>query len=311
MKDLIQNVTGVPGGGAPVQGDVESGNPLVRGGQAGSASRPPEMDAFFKAVSEIKEMLAHIWDQQENLKGIHERSKASTRTEDTERFATDMRDIVDDVGSTATLAKRRLEALDRLNRDAARIPGNEVGSSNERIRSAVSTGLQKKLHDLMAGMSALRQRIQKDNRVAVGRRLYTVTGKKATEEEVEEFVESGTASSIYKQAAMEGRGHILDTLTEIQERHAAVEQLEKSLYELRQVFLDMAVLVESQGAMLDSIEAQVAKSVEYVAKGTEQLVQARELQRSSRKWLCASLICLIIAVVIVVISICGSGLCKF
>lgn len=56
---------------------------------------------------------------------------------------------------------------------------------------------------------------------------------------------------------------------------------------------------------------QVAKSVEYVAKGTEQLVQARELQRSSRKWLCASLICLIIAVVIVVISICGSGLCKF
>jgi hypothetical protein len=54
---------------------------------------------------------------------------------------------------------------------------------------------------------------------------------------------------------------ILDTLAEIQERHAAVEQLEKSLWELRQVFLDMAVLVESQGAMLDSIEAQVSACV--------------------------------------------------
>jgi hypothetical protein len=39
---------------------------------------------------------------------------------------------------------------------------------------------------------------------------------------------------------------VLDTLAEIQERHRAVKDLEQSLLELHQIFLDMAVLVEAQ-----------------------------------------------------------------
>ena len=50
---------------------------------------------------------------------------------------------------------------------------------------------------------------------------------------------------------------VLDTLAEINERHEAVKELEKSLMELHQIFLDMAVLVEAQGEMLDNIEQQV------------------------------------------------------
>ena len=50
---------------------------------------------------------------------------------------------------------------------------------------------------------------------------------------------------------------VLDTLAEIQERHEAVKELEKGLMELHQIFLDMAVLVEAQGEMLDNIEQQV------------------------------------------------------
>lgn len=49
----------------------------------------------------------------------------------------------------------------------------------------------------------------------------------------------------------------MDTLAEIQERHEAVKELERSLLDLHQIFLDMAVLVEAQGEMLDNIEAQV------------------------------------------------------
>jgi syntaxin 1B/2/3 len=44
----------------------------------------------------------------------------------------------------------------------------------------------------------------------------------------------------------QGRGQALDTLAEIQERHRAVKDLEQSLLELHQIFLDMAVLVEAQ-----------------------------------------------------------------
>lgn len=49
----------------------------------------------------------------------------------------------------------------------------------------------------------------------------------------------------------------LDAMAEIQERHEAVKDLEESLADLHQIFLDMSVLVDAQGEMLDNIEQQV------------------------------------------------------
>jgi hypothetical protein len=71
-------------------------------------------------------------------------------------------------------------------------------------------------------------------------------------------VHAGQAETIFQRAILEqGRGRVLDTLAEIQERNRAVKDLEASLLELHQIFLDMAVLVEAQGEMLDNIEKQV------------------------------------------------------
>ena len=56
-----------------------------------------------------------------------------------------------------------------------------------------------------------------------------------------------------------------DTLAEIEERGEAVRELEKSLLDLHQIFLDMAVLVEAQGEMLDNIEAQVRPAADTQA----------------------------------------------
>ncbi len=69
---------------------------------------------------------------------------------------------------------------------------------------------------------------------------------------------------IYLPAYAQGRGRVLDVLAEIQERNRAVKDLEQSMLELHQIFLDMAVLVEAQGEMLDNIQKQVERSVNYV-----------------------------------------------
>jgi t-SNARE complex subunit (syntaxin) len=57
------------------------------------------------------------------------------------------------------------------------------------------------------------------------------------------------------------RAQVLDTVAEIQERHIAVKDLERQLLGLHQIFLDMAVLVEAQGEMLDNIETQARGKV--------------------------------------------------
>lgn len=102
---------------------------------------------------------------------------------------------------------------------------------------------------------------------------------------------------------MQGRGQILDTIAEIQERHDAVKDIERNLNELHQVFLDMAVLVNQQGEQLDNIQANVERANSWVDRGARQLNTARKHQKNTRKWTCFAIILLLIIILVVVLSV--------
>lgn len=90
------------------------------------------------------------------------------------------------------------------------------------------------------------------------------------------------------------------TLADIEARHADIKKLEQSIFELHEMFVDMANLVESQGEMIDRIEFHVGKAVEYVKAGTEDTRKALKLQREARKKKIMILICILITLVILV-----------
>lgn len=113
---------------------------------------------------------------------------------------------------------------------------------------------------------------------------------------------SGESETFLQKAIQEqGRGRILDTINEIQERHDAVKEIEKSLKELHQVFLDMTVLVQHQGEQLDDIESHVARAHSFVRTGAEQLQTARKHQKNTRKWTCYCIILLLVIILFVVL----------
>ena len=113
---------------------------------------------------------------------------------------------------------------------------------------------------------------------------------------MDELIESGQSEQMFQNAILEaGRGHIEDTLLEIAERREAVKEIEKKLLELYQIFIDLSALVEAQGEVLDNIEVQVSKSVDYVESGTAALTKAKEYQKKSRKLMrCSAIILLVI-----------------
>jgi len=211
---------------------------------------------------------------------------------------------VDEVGKIARNIKQKLESLDADNVANRKKPGCEKGTSVDRSRMTMTTTLKKKLKDRMSDFQTLRQMIQEEYREVVERRVFTVTGTKADEETIDRLIETGDSEQIFQKAIQEqGRGRIMDTLAEIQERHDAVRDIEKKLLDLHQIFLDMAVLVESQGDMLDNIETQVSNAVDHVQSGTVALQKAKTLQRNSRKWMCIAIIILLIIVAVIVVGV--------
>eukprot|EP00475_Leptophrys_vorax_P006475 TRINITY_DN14005_c0_g1_i4.p2 TRINITY_DN14005_c0_g1~~TRINITY_DN14005_c0_g1_i4.p2 ORF type:complete len:254 (+),score=55.50 TRINITY_DN14005_c0_g1_i4:90-764(+) len=211
---------------------------------------------------------------------------------------------IEEVLKFAQKIKKKIEALDKENIESQDVEGCGRGSAVDRQRTTITRTLKNKLKGLMTEFQELRSKFQNEYRETVERRYYTVTGKNADAETIDNLIDQGESEKIFQKAIQEqGRGQVMDTLAEIQERHSAVQDIEKQLLELHQIFMDMAVLVEAQGELLDNIELQVGQAVDHVQSGTKELKKARDTQVNTRKWICCGVTLAIIIVLVIVIVV--------
>ncbi|CAH8386188.1 unnamed protein product [Eruca vesicaria subsp. sativa] len=285
--------------------DIESGHGSCNSGDLGLAG-------FFNKVQEIEKQYEKLDKHLKKLQIAHEETKAVTKAPAMKLIKQRMERDVDEVGRISRFIRGKIEELDREVR--LRVRGAFIIASLFMICSSLfftligfyrilRTGVnrvvgkelvavKKKFKDKICEFQTLRQNIHQEYREVVERRT------------VDRLIETGDSEQIFQKAIMEqGRGQIMDTLAEIQERHDAVRDLEKKLLDLQQVFLDMAVLVDAQGEMLDNIENMVSSAIDHVQSGNNQLTMALKKQKSSRKWMCIAILILLIIIIITVVSV--------
>lgn len=268
--------------------------------ERGPSMEAGDLDKFFDDVENVKKDMEDVENLYKKLQESNEESKTVHNAKTMKALRSKMDANVSQVLKRVKIIKGKLEALEKSNAANRRVPGCGPGSSTDRTRTSVVSGLGKKLKDLMDDFQLLRTNMNTEYKETVARRYYTVTGEKANDELIENLISSGESESFLQKAIQEqGRGQVLDTISEIQERHDAVKDIEKNLMELHQIFLDMAALVESQGQQLNDIESHVAHASSFVRRGTEQLHEAKEYQKSSRK--CACLAVALVACLILII----------
>ncbi|KAL6842046.1 hypothetical protein ACP4OV_028025 [Aristida adscensionis] len=284
---------------APGNADIELG---LQGDLTSSAQ--PGFDGFFQQVKEIENLLNTLTKLLKDLQNSNEESKAVTKASAMKAVKEHMEKDFKEVTNVARLAKSKLQQLNKENAANREKPGFGKGSAVDRSRSTTTVALTKRLREHISEFQTLREEIQKEYREVLERRVFTVTGERADEETIDRLIETGNGEQIFQRAIQEqGRGRVLDTLQEIQERHDTVKEIEKQLRDLQQIFLDLAVLVEDQGGKLDNIEDQVVGASEHVRTGTNLLQKAKKLQQNTRKCTCIAIILLLIIALIIVLAI--------
>lgn len=269
-----------------------------------SSTTGTNLESFFKDVELIKEELKAIEALHAHLQTSNEQSKTLHKANEIKTLRTKMDNDVALSLKKAKFIKNKLELLDKSNVSNRTEPGCGPGSSTDRTRTSVVNGLRKQLQAAMKSFNELRQKMASEHRETVQRRYYTVTGENPDEATVDNLISSGQSETFLQKAIQEqGRGQVMETILEIQERHDAVTVIERNLKELHQVFMDMAVLVEHQGEQLDNIESHVNRANSYVVRGTAQLNEARKKQKNTRKWTCFAILLLLIIIAIIVLSI--------
>ncbi|XP_015499884.1 syntaxin-2 [Parus major] len=256
------------------------------------------MDDFFQQVEEIRNNIAKIAQNVEEVKKQHSIILSAPNPEG--RTKEELEELNEEIKKIANKIRARLKAIEQsfdqgenANRTSVdvRIRKTQVGFlSSEKIRGFWRSGE-------WVGLFWTHFR-------ACVLLCWAGTGKTTTDEELEEMLESGNPS-IFTSDIISDSQITRQALNEIESRHKDIMKLESSIRELHEMFMDMAMFVETQGEMINNIEKNVMNATEYVEHAKEETKKAVKYQSKARRkmWIIIIVSVVLIAIVALIIGL--------
>ncbi|CAL0331877.1 unnamed protein product [Lupinus luteus] len=279
------------------QKDIEKDYLDIEAGQL-NPTQDPNLSQFFTEVDGIKVEMEEITNLLFDLRQLNEETKSTHSAKVLRGLRDRMESDMVAVLRKAKIIKARLETLDKSNIANQSISESyKEGTPIYRTRMSVTNGLRVKLRDMMNDFHSLRDKILSEHKEDLKRRYYTATGELPSEEAMEKMI-----SWSLKVEFLAGKTEA-DMGTQV--RHEAVMDIQRSLNKLHQVFLDMAILVETQGEKVDNIEDNVVKAGNFIHGGTNSLYFATQMKNRSKRWVlwvCAVVLIILIVCIIAMLS---------
>jgi len=256
------------------------------------------MKEFFEDVNSIKQGMAVIRKNIRSIEETYEQALLAVGIEQGSKSSEELERLIDETNLTATDVRNKLKEMDADNKQIE----DAKGTAEYRIRTNMHGTLTRKFLDLMAEYQEVQTKFKNKFRERVERQ-YKIVKPDATQQEIEEALEGGNTQIFAKEILNQRHAQAKDALNYIENRHRDILRLEQSIKELHQLFVDMAILVEAQGEMIDQIEYNVSQSVAYTQDAVKNLRSANKLQKKSRKKMCC-----IVCVLIIVLFLIGGGI---
>ncbi|XP_061829047.1 syntaxin-1A-like isoform X4 [Nerophis lumbriciformis] len=196
------------------------------------------MDEFFEQVEEIRGFIESLAEKVEEVKRKHSAILASPNPD--EKTKADLEDLMADIKKLANKVRSKLKSiLHSIEQEE----GQNRSTADLRIRKTQHSTLSRKFVEVMSEYNTTQSDYRERCKGRIQRQLE-ITGRNTTNEELESMLESDNP-------AIFTSGIIMDNITEqamneIETRHNEIIKLENSIRELHDMFMDMAMLVESQ-----------------------------------------------------------------
>jgi len=253
------------------------------------------MDQFFQHVATIRGNIDKIAQDVEQVKKMHSHMLSAAVQE--QEVKDELERVMNDVKRTANSVRTNLKEMEqRINQQDSNSSYNQYAES--RIRRCQHSTLARKFVEVMSDYNTTQSDYREKCKARIQRQLE-ITGKTKTSDEVEEMLEGGDPAIFTSDIVIETQ-QARQALGDIEARHRDIINLEKSIQELHEMFLDMAMLVESQGEMIDRIEYNVEQAVDFVQSAKSDTKKAVKYQSKARRKKILIFICLIVCLAIII-----------
>ncbi|KAM6166121.1 syntaxin-2 isoform 1-T1 [Erethizon dorsatum] len=239
------------------------------------------MDDFFHQVEEIRNDTAKIAQHVEGVKKNHGVILSAPNPEG--KIKEELEDLNKEIKKTANKIRAKLKSIEQsFDQDES---GNRT-SVDLRIRRTQHSVLSRKFVEVMTEYNEAQILFRERSKGRIQRQLE-ITGRTTTDAELEEMLESGKPS-IFTSDIISDSHITRQALNEIASRHKDIMKLESSIRELHEMFMDMAMFVETQGEMINNIEKNVMSATDYVEHAKEETKKAIRYQSKARRRRCHS-----------------------
>lgn len=256
------------------------------------------MEDFFNEVEEIRIMIDKIQANVEEVKKKHSAILSAPQSD--EKTKQELEDLMADIKKTANRVRGKLKGIEQ---NIEQEEQTNKSNADLRIRKTQHSALSRKFVEVMTEYNRTQTDYRERCKGRIQRQLE-ITGRATTNEELEEMLEQGN-SAVFTQGIIMETQQAKQTLADIEARHADIIKLENSIRELHDMFMDMAMLVESQGEMIDRIEYHVEHAMDYVQTATQDTKKALKYQSKARRKKIIILICVSILLIVVASTITG------
>ncbi|XP_078410696.1 syntaxin-2-like isoform X2 [Cetorhinus maximus] len=233
------------------------------------------MDEFFHQVEEIRGYIDRISEDVEEVKKKHSIILSAPNPEG--KTKEELEGLTLAIKRNANWVRNKLKIIEQsINEE-----DENQGSVDLRIRKTQHSTLSRKFANVMTEYNEIQILFRERSKGRIQRQLE-ITGKTTTDDELEEMLESGNPS-IFTSDIISDTQITRQALNEIESRHKDIIKLEASIRELHNMFVDMAMLVEQQGEMINNIETNVVKATEYIERAKEETKKAVRYQSKARR----------------------------
>ncbi|XP_058246723.1 syntaxin-2 isoform X1 [Hemibagrus wyckioides] len=256
------------------------------------------MEGFFRKVEEVRSIIDKISSQVNEVKKKHSTILSAPNPD--EKTKEELEQLMVEIKKNANVVRTKLKTMQQ-----SLPPEDQANRSSvdERIQRTQYAVLSRKFVEVMTEYNDTQVSFRERSKGRIQRQLE-ITGRRTTNEELEDMLESGNPSIFTSDIILDSQ-ITRQALNEIESRHKDIIRLESSIKELHDMFMDMAMLVETQGEMIDNIENNVRNAVEYVGKANEEVKKAVRYQKSARRKyiILAAILLVIIGVLALIIGL--------
>jgi len=290
------------------ESDVETANSNDEDEENGHAGEDNALlEDFFQRIEELKTWITAIRNNMGLLRQKYTELLTITNTKKANKLRQELGEIRSSIQSTASQLHQALNSLKKENDEFNAVHDNDPSLC--KIRTNMHGSLVRKFFNLMQEYQSLLSTYDSKMREAAVHEVKVVSPD-ADEEEINLMLDRDEgATNIFARKIMKDdtkkKEEAKQKLDYLKEKQSDIEQIEKSMNELHQLFLDMQILVEAQGELVDQIEYSVSKSKEYHERAERVLQDAENIVVSTRKKKLCFIITavLIIGIIVVIILI--------